>query len=128
MGCGKMRNTKDKVMQFLLDKRKTVADTHVIFAVKDYDNKKLKRIKADKIVESMNKLTADGYIEYSRRGNEGAFNIKLLPTASNYFDDKKAKSKVKFREMYRFWIPTTLSIIAILLSLAEYFGLQVRIQ
>ena len=72
-----MKNYEDKVIRFLLDKRKTPTDRNVTFAVGDYE--KLPKIRNDLIIDAMNKLQAGGYIEYSRFGNKGALNVRLLP-------------------------------------------------
>ena len=116
-----MKSYEDKVLKFLLDKRKTPVDRNVTFAIGDYE--KLPKIKNDLIIEAMNKLQAGGYIEYSRFGNKGALNVKLLPTADTYFDKKKAEKKQKRTETFRFWFPVIISLMALVISISDHFDL-----
>ena len=116
-----MKDYEDKVLKLLLNKRKTPVDKDVTFAVGDYE--KLPKIRNDLIIEAMNKLQADGYIEYSRFGNRGALNVKLLPAADTYFDKKKAEKKRKRTETFRFWFPVIISLVALVVSISDHFDL-----
>lgn len=121
IGVFGLKSYEDKVLKFLLDKRKTPVDKNVTFAIGDYE--KLPKIKNDLIIEAMNKLQAGGYIEYSRFGNKGALNVKLLPTADTYFDKKKAEKKQKRTETFRFWFPVIISLVALVISISDHFDL-----
>lgn len=116
-----LKNYEDKVLKFLLNKRTTPADRNITFAVGDYE--KLQRIRNDLIIDAMNKLQAEGYIEYSRFGNKGALNVKLLPAADTYFDKKKAEKKQKRTEIFRFWFPVVISLMALAVSISDHFDL-----
>ena len=116
-----MKNYEDKVLRSLLDKRKTPTDKNVTFAVGDYE--KLPKIRNDLIIDAMNKLQAGGYIEYSRFGNKGALNVRLLLAADTYFDTKKAEKKQKRTETFRFWFPVIISLAALVVSVSDHFDL-----
>lgn len=92
----------------------------VWFGASDFT--KLKDIQPDEILEALNKLQANEYISCSQVGQKQDYSIRLLNKADTYFDVQKNEKYEKIREQYRFWIPTGLSILAIIVAFADHFG------
>lgn len=114
------KKPEDQVIRYLLDKRKNPMEKVVWFGASDFT--KLKDIQPDEILEALNKLQANEYISCSQVGQKQDYSIRLLNKADTYFDVQEDEKHEKFREQYRFWIPTGLSILAIIVAFADHFG------
>lgn len=114
------KKPEDQVIRYLLDKRKNPMEKAVWFGASDFT--KFKDIQPDEILEALNKLQANEYISCSQVGQKQDYSIRLLNKADTYFDVQKNEKYEKIREQYRFWIPTGLSILAIIVAFADHFG------
>ncbi len=123
-----MRNitNEEKVLKFLIEKNKSkindnsTNDPDNKAAISQFDIEKIE-LSQPEIIHSLHLLETDGHLKPVNIMPRNEFNrfyeFELTSTGFHYFENKKEKQIEKRNEWIKFWIPVTISILALFISL-----------
>ncbi len=111
---------EDRLIRYLLDKRGDSSKPYIEFNEADFA--KIGEASWGEVLESFRKLKAEDYLEVLQIGQGHRYNVRLLDKASTYFDIKAKEKKKDVKELLATWVPIVISIISLIVSLADHFG------
>ena len=111
---------EDRLIRYLLDKRGDSSKLYIEFNEADFA--KIGESSWGEVLESFRKLEAEYYLEVLQIGQGHRYNVRLFDKASTYFDIKAKEKKKDVKELLATWVPIVISIISLIVSLADHFG------
>ena len=121
----KRNNIKEKVIRYLLSEKREYNNNKLSVDIgrDSFANSKIFNIGEDEFIKQISELETDGLIEVKfnagHRDLKYGVSVVLHSGIINYFDDKKERNKNKRDEWIKFWIPVSISIIALLKSFSS---------
>ena len=114
--------TKERVIKYLLEQERKYANNQLLVDVgrELFSNSDIADIGEEDFIKQISILETDGLIEVKfhagHRNLKYGITVVLRPYIINYFNNKR-KWEINYRnEWIKFWIPVSISIIAIVIS------------
>lgn len=115
--------TKERVIGYLLGIERKYANNQLSVDVgrKSFSNSDIADIGEEEFIKQISILETDGLIEVKfhagHRDLKYGIAVVLHSSVINYFNDKERQKKHKRSERIRFWIPVSISILALAVSI-----------
>ena len=118
----KTTKIKEKVIQYLLNMKREYTNNQLSIDISReiFFNSCIASIGEEEFIKQLSILETDGLINVKfhsgRRDLSYGISIALYSDIINYFDNKRKQAKNTRDEWIKFWIPVSISIVAIVIS------------